>query len=921
MTKFHNTLKSIPNLKVNSVAEALNWSWLVDFGQGDFAEAKAIAELVLLNDWNPDTLMVRAIVHQLQGEYNQALSLFTEAFSLASSTEQKLLIGTFAYLTEYKAQETLADTFAVSLNPNFPSLWLNRLKNQKKQLSNTNLTLKTNFVEQITKILPYFRTVLVRQSNLVQKERYSQRIQTKLTQQLEIYQSAEIYAIAEYLYGMLAQLLTLAGQIKPAWELLDHLTTAYSRSEQFLEAAWFALNQGDLIVTLNSWGNPILFGYSVAEVITNPLTPRNLDRSKINTATAQQLYAQAREYFNQAQAPRGEAMAIMRLAYLNAVGGQWNLAAFGYQEAQQYFTQKGDRLNAMAAAMGHLWSILQYQPLNSNYSAIIQEWTQWVQEQGAISWGMSWSFAFALAAEEALLVNQETAVALRLIEIAETIALKLETIMHNCFSVSYKQLWQSYLLILKNILRQIAEQLAIQNAWEQAFYLAQKIIIYEIQPSENNDYLIDILQATYQLQELTKHLKSGVLLLTYLVTEQALLIWAITQQGLVKTQIWQKVENQNFQSSLLADNIYQWLKQLSEYRWTKYDPKLLEKILLSPFINEINQTAHIIFMPCKQLQTIPFSALKFSLLINDNPLKKYYLGLKKSISYINSIQELVPRNKLLTKEKIIILTENGEFVDNQSTQIKAKTFLHLSITKSLILAIIDVFNSKLNIRKTTKVIHTVHLFLSSINLLLAKSMFRDLAAELAIVNIKDIPLNQFPRIELASLVQGILNAGAKTVVIIFHGEFSLATAMLTFLFHQRLSNGYSVAQSLYQAQKRISSLKAQEAINFCRFLQSYISWQTNGDRAIRGLLTKYMGDILVLGGDYIQATQAYEAAINIFYATGYVAEARTLQGNYQLFQSFEDISQPFSGDRLIFQTPTNWYNGFIFGDFSLKITK
>ncbi len=142
--------------------------------------------------------------------------------------------------------------------------------------------------------------------------------------------------------------------------------------------------------------------------------------------------------------------------------------------------------------------------------------------------------------------------------------------------------------------------------------------------------------------------------------------------------------------------------------------------------------------------------------------------------------------------------------------------------------------------------------------------------------------------------------------------------MLTFFFHQGLYKGYSIAQSLYQAQQRISRVKAQEAINFCRLLQSHISWQSDSDRAIYGLLTRYMGDILVLGGDYIKATQAYKVAINIFSATGYVSEARSLQENYQLFNSLQDISQTFSSELQIFQSPTNWHNGFIFGDFSLK---
>ena len=914
MAQLNNILQSISDLKIESVAKVLDWCWLVDFGQGDFAQGKSLAEIVLLDDWNPDTLIVRAIIHQLQGEYNQALSLFTEAFSLPSSLEQKLIIATFAYLTEQKAQETLADDFAVSLNISFTSSWHNRVQALKQKISNTNLRLKTNFIEQIAKILPYFRTVLVRQSNFVQKERYCQKIQNKLSQQLEIYQDAEVYAIAEYLYGVLAHILSLAGQIKPGWELLCHLTEAYSHSDKFLQTGWFFLNQGDLVVSLNSLGKPILFGYCVAEVITNPQGKRLLDRSSIDTTTAQKLYSRARRYFSKAQAPRGEAMAIMRLAYLNAVGGQWNLAAFGYGEAKQYFTITGDRLNVMAAEMGRLWSILQYQPLDSDCLAILRKWTQWIHEQGAISWGISFAFAFALAAEEALLIEQDLDVALRFIKVAEILVSELEIAQRICSSVACKQLWQSCLLILENVSQKLVQKLALSHKWEQAFYLAEKVRIYGVDPLENTDYLKNIFNSIPTINDLSNQLKSKVLVLAYLVTDDSLLMWGITKQGLIKTHVWQILENQSFKSRLLINKINRWLKLLSEHHIVEQERKLLEKLFLQPFNREISLANHLVIIHCKQLQGMPFAALKFHNYLNKINKQEYFFGLHKSLSYNHLTQQVtLPRNTIFKTNKVLIMTEHGEILDNESTDFTLHDSSTLSLNKSLILGIIDIYNSSKEIK-----FKEVHLFLSSKTLFLAKSMFQDLAADLAIISIKDLHLNKFPTIELTSLTRSIINGGAKTVAIIFQGEFAVTTAMLTFFFHQELYQGNSTAQSLQKAQQKISQMTAQEAIDFCRLLQNYVSWESKSDRAIRGLLTKYMGDILVLGGDYIRATEAYEVAINILDSTGYIAEARTLRGNYQLFNSFTNISQKFSSDRKIFQAPTNWHNGFIFGDFSLK---
>ncbi|MDJ0651371.1 MAG: CHAT domain-containing protein [Xenococcaceae cyanobacterium MO_188.B19] len=912
MTKFNDAFKSIPNLKVESVATALAWCWLVDFGQGNFADAKSAAELVLLHDWNGDTLMARAIVHELQGEYNQALSLFTEAFDLTFTVDQKLFIATLAHLTEQKAQETLADDFAVSLNLSSSSIWLKRIQALTSHAPKASIKLQTSFLEQIGRILPYFRTVLVRQDNFVQKERYSQKIQDKLTSQLEVYQNAEVYAIAEFLYSTLAQILSLAGQIKPAWELISHLTQAYSDSRKFLESGWFALNQGDLVITMGSWGNPILFGYCVAEVITNPYHSQILDRSTIDTGTAQKLYFQAREYFAQVQALRGEGMAIMRLAYLNAVDDQWNLAAFGYQEAREFFAQTGDILNVIAAEMGHLWTILQYQTLDSDCIKNLNQWTNWIQEQGAISWGMSWSFAFALAAEEVLLVHQEIEPALRFIEVAEIIAIKLRRIPNADISLSCQKLAQSCFLLLENVARKILDQLVLTDNLPQVFILTEKIRIYEINPF--------IISAIPTISQISHQLESGVLMLVYFVTNQAILMWGITKQGLAKTHISEQIPNQSFENESLNQIIQQWLNEIVEKDVNKLAEILLKDLLIQPFNQEINEAKHILIMPCSGLQAIPFSAFRFNQNLGSKVQEsKHYLGLLKPISYINQVQELKNQNTNAVKNnKLLIITEDGNIIDNHLTNQILSESPDLSLRKALLLGIIQLYDYSNTEKDIKKIVKTVHLFLSSKTLFIAQSMFQDLAADLAIINIEDISLNQLASIELDILTNNILSHGSKVVVIMCQGKLPITTAMLTLLFHRELADGLSVAQSLYQAQQKISTLKAQEAIDICQTLQNFISWQSNSDRAIRGLITKHMGDILLLAGDYIRARQAYEAAINIFYSTGYILEARTLEQNYKLFNSFRNMTQRADLNRPIFQAPVNWNQGFIFGDFTLK---
>src|SRR5215210_5823549 len=73
----------LPALRVNEVDVALDWVWLFDMGQGDFARARDASEQALTARRNADTLTARAVVHQLQGEFDAALSLLEESFTCA----------------------------------------------------------------------------------------------------------------------------------------------------------------------------------------------------------------------------------------------------------------------------------------------------------------------------------------------------------------------------------------------------------------------------------------------------------------------------------------------------------------------------------------------------------------------------------------------------------------------------------------------------------------------------------------------------------------------------------------------------------------------------------------------------------------------------------------------------------------------
>lgn len=122
-------------LGIPKVDAALDWVWLVDFGQGNLAMAQAEASAALLDRENTSTLLARGVVHQLQGEYNQALSLFEAAFIATTNARQKYTCAAVAHYAEIQARGILPDGCLVMVNGNQKeSLWKRRFNQLKSYL-------------------------------------------------------------------------------------------------------------------------------------------------------------------------------------------------------------------------------------------------------------------------------------------------------------------------------------------------------------------------------------------------------------------------------------------------------------------------------------------------------------------------------------------------------------------------------------------------------------------------------------------------------------------------------------------------------------------------------------------------------------------------------------------------------------------
>ena len=934
MQRLNDTLSALPFIS-QELVETLDWAWLVDFGQGDFEQAKTETELALLGEWNGTNLLARGIVHQLQGEYARALSLLKQALSIESESSNKLIIATIAYLTERKARDNLADGFSLMANKSNTDLqWQKKTKDLKQEVRNLECCLEISLLQQIATILPCWRTTIAKQSNEDSQQHYRELILEQLTKQLELYQGQSYHAIAEFFYCCFAELLALSGQFTTGWQLLEELTPAYFNSAKYLETAWYLLSQGDLILETAPLGKPIVLGYRLLENQYDCALIQCWDRSAIDTATAQQQYVTAREHFKTASAARGEATAIARLAYINGIQKQWHLAACGYEEARRKFLDTGDRINAIAAEMGYLWSSLYCQELAGELLEKIEESAVWMLDNDTTTFALSWLLVFIAAAHEALPQEEGLAISRRLIKVAETIAtraINLETVF--AAEVTH-QLWQRCHREIGNFYRCQASEFAKENNWQQILIAAEKSKIYamhaEIQTVSQGKTLTLNLNSIVSEAKIAAIIPIHTILLSFIVTPHKLLSWAITNKGLIKTHIVDTFIEEPFEAEKLEQTLNTWLSDGTESSAKTESDKTLEKVLLSPFASEITANKHLVITVCDRLEGLSFAALKYHHPTSSNILKKEkIIGVDKTISYLFYPSQITRCELVATAMKgASIFTEDVRVVNNRELQNSAtKSF---SLSHALAIAIARLYDIQPfhnlssvspEIREAIKFKPIINLFLSEKTSFFEQLTQHEIASELVILNIRERKIKQIPSKQLMKLSQNILNAGAKTVVTIFDGEDSLASAILTSFFHQGLYFGQTVTEALRQAQKQLRLVTAQEAIDFCQYLQSHIAWQTKCDRALRALLVKYTGDVMVLGKDYRRAAEAYGVAIKILESVGYSIEAKALQHNYKMFKSMRNMTQTFQAECLIFDVPGYWNNAYIHGDWQLSFVE
>jgi len=428
----------LPPLRVTEVDAALEWSWLVDLGQGNFKQAQIAAEGALKECQDADTLFARAIVHQLQGEYKEALSKFESAFDTTKDKGRQLIIAATAYWVERHQGDILPDGFSIYFTDtkNYwqkfidgkGSRWQQQCEDLLQQVEAPYARLEGRFIYEVAALLPGACSIILDEVRAVGKSRFIDEKKTLFSQKLQVALELGTQFIPEAIYGAIAELHAAAtpDERNQALQLLELLSQVYSSSGNILSEAWFLLRRGDLLASPAPLGHPILFGYRLSDRITDTTIaadPQLFDRSKLvnNLKKTREAYTKAQNLFAAANAPRGQAMALLRLAYLDGVEGKWGDADKKYKNAQKCFKNVGDTLNEMAAEAGSIWVALHLGEPERALNEKVKSFAEKAHQHEAFAFGLSFGLAFAYAGREALATQGDVETALRAARLAHTV--------------------------------------------------------------------------------------------------------------------------------------------------------------------------------------------------------------------------------------------------------------------------------------------------------------------------------------------------------------------------------------------------------------------------------------------------------------------------------------------------------------------
>ena len=332
---------------------------------------------------------------------------------------------------------------------------------------------------------------------------------------------------------------------------------------------------------------------------------------------------------------------------------------------------------------------------------------------------------------------------------------------------------------------------------------------------------------TIKMDELSKLLPNGTLLLAYLFSEERLLAWAVTRDGLAGQLSLKEFAGGPFLAHPFAASL----------RAQRLDPlyqTTLAKELLLPFDKFIADAGNIIVLPFADLALLSFHALPW----RDRPL-----GLQKPVSYLPAASLLrfmrppgqksatalvvgdparMARPNLATGLPVALKPLPGALVEARSVAglYEVKPLTGEQASEEAVRKGLD---------QKPRIIHlATHGYLEpdvplAAGVALANGealsadewMGLDLDADVVVLSACDTGSGDLQGNELVGLARALLFAGARASVVSLWEADDVAAALLMKNFHIQLKQFTPPAEALYRAQVYVSQVGELEAVDFC----------------------------------------------------------------------------------------------------------
>jgi len=431
--------------------------------------------------------------------------------------------------------------------------------------------------------------------------------------------------------------------------------------------------------------------------------------------------------------------------------------------------------------------------------------------------------------------------------------------------------------------------------------------------------------AMLSVAEVAARLPSGSLLLAYFFYDESMLIWAISERGLVAHYSMKEFAGMPFIARPFAAKAQQWVQTLSKK--VEYDPQFgsdFASLLIEPFMTFIEEATNLVIVPFAELTMFPFHAL---------PWHGQPLGLQKPCSYLPAASLVWYLRSQQDGRGNAFVAGDPEAMSLPAVQggaatpppslpaarLEAELVAAIYSTSPLIGPQATKDAVLLELEKKPGVIHlATHGYLqpgvpfaSGIALAFGtmltaeEIMGMQLNADIVVLSACETGKGELQGSELIGLVRSLMYAGVGSTIVSLWYAKDIATAPLMVHLHQQLHASVAPALALQRAIRHVYHMTAQQALDFYTTALANHTAHSNTDEAVYAELLCAKGDVLVQARDYAGAGEAYREAQKKFKLIGNITRARQVQADYEdaLFAQGEGLFQP---DKLIFQAARYW---------------